>query len=145
MLLCHALGYHLIKQHSQAPVSSAHAFVYWFPHRCQDSLDVRGYFYWSLLDNYEWTFFKPRFGLVAVDCTTFARNVKPSALFSRDVIRQNGFSGKSVQHYLKEVPTLDGHRDTGPGAELPIVAAQPTAIPKGNSKPHAPHQGDGHA
>jgi beta-glucosidase len=45
-----------------------------------DGLDVRGYFQWSLLDNFEWTFgYRPRFGLVEVDRTTFARTLKPSA------------------------------------------------------------------
>ena len=42
-------------------------------------VDVRGYFYWSLLDNYEWGSFIPKFGLVAVNPVTFARAPKPSA------------------------------------------------------------------
>jgi beta-glucosidase len=40
--------------------------------------DVRGYFHWSLLDNYEWGSFRPTFGLVGVDGRTFARTPKPS-------------------------------------------------------------------
>ena len=38
-------------------------------HRClDDGIDVRGYFYWSLLDNFEWVLgYGPTFGLVAVD------------------------------------------------------------------------------
>jgi beta-glucosidase len=43
-----------------------------------DGVDVRGYFHWSLLDNYEWGSFTPTFGLVAVDRHTFARTAKPS-------------------------------------------------------------------
>ncbi|MDR1512495.1 MAG: family 1 glycosylhydrolase [Propionibacteriaceae bacterium] len=43
-----------------------------------DGADVRGYYHWSLLDNYEWGSFRPTFGLVAVDRTTFARTPKPS-------------------------------------------------------------------
>jgi beta-glucosidase len=45
-----------------------------------DGLDVRGYFQWSLLDNFEWTFgYRPKFGIVEVDRTTFERTLKPSA------------------------------------------------------------------
>ncbi|MDS1271135.1 family 1 glycosylhydrolase [Lipingzhangella sp. LS1_29] len=43
-----------------------------------EGVDVRGYLHWSLLDNYEWGSWGPRFGLVAVDRTTFARTIKPS-------------------------------------------------------------------
>jgi beta-glucosidase len=43
-------------------------------------IDVRGYFYWSLFDNFEWALgYRPTFGLVAVDRTTQVRTVKPSA------------------------------------------------------------------
>ena len=49
--------------------------------RClDDGIDVRGYFYWSLLDNFEWVLgYGPTFGLVAVDRATFERRPKPSA------------------------------------------------------------------
>jgi beta-glucosidase len=45
-----------------------------------DRIDVRGYTYWSLLDNFEWAFgYRPKFGLVAVDRNTVERRPKPSA------------------------------------------------------------------
>ena len=49
--------------------------------RClDDGIDVQGYFYWSLLDNFEWVLgYDPTFGLVAVDLETFERRPKPSA------------------------------------------------------------------
>jgi beta-glucosidase len=241
MLRIHALGYHLIKQYSKAPVSSAHAFIHWFPYRFHDSLDrrmtefadfttnefffhalrtgelvypgvdakhdpdikgaldfwsinyytrhmidarradldgprfqhkklsmvpmpfyldemypeglianlerlgdypvyitengcaadddrfrivylalhlsalreamergvdVRGYFYWSLMDNYEWVSFIPRFGLVAVDFQTFQRTPKPSASFYQEIIQKNGLSGETVRRYIDNLPTL---------------------------------------
>ena len=49
--------------------------------RClADGLDVRGYFHWSLMDNFEWAQgYVPQFGLVAVDRETQRRTPKPSA------------------------------------------------------------------
>ena len=53
-----------------------------------DGIDVRGYCYWTLLDNFEWSLgYRPRFGLVAVDRTTFARTPKPSAYWLGAVAR----------------------------------------------------------
>jgi beta-glucosidase len=59
--------------------------------RCLDEgIDVLGYTYWSLLDNFEWAFgYGPRFGLVDVDRTTQERRVKPSARWLGAVARTN--------------------------------------------------------
>jgi len=59
--------------------------------RClDDGIDVRGYFYWSLLDNFEWVLgYVPTFGLVTVDRQTFARPEKPSASWLGDVARHD--------------------------------------------------------
>ena len=55
-----------------------------------DGIDVRGYLYWSLLDNFEWVLgYRPTFGLVAVDRMTQARTLKPSARWLGDIARAN--------------------------------------------------------
>jgi beta-glucosidase len=59
----------------------------------QDGVDVRGYFHWSLMDNFEWAQgFKERFGLVHVDFVTQQRTPKDSAHWYAEVIRTNGAS-----------------------------------------------------
>ena len=59
--------------------------------RClQDGLDVRGYTYWSALDNYEWMLgYRPTFGLCAVDRLTQKRTPKPSASWLGAIARAN--------------------------------------------------------
>lgn len=55
-----------------------------------DGVPVKGYFLWSLLDNYEWADgYSKRFGITYVDFTTQKRTPKLSAEFYRDVIRRN--------------------------------------------------------
>ncbi|MBI4035782.1 glycoside hydrolase family 1 protein [Candidatus Daviesbacteria bacterium] len=68
-------------------------------------VNVRGFFYWSLLDNFEWHLgFDPKFGLVEVDYKTQKRHIRPSALVYTDIIQNNGiphallrFIGHTVQ------------------------------------------------
>ncbi len=55
-----------------------------------EGIDVRGYTYWSLLDNFEWAFgYGPRFGLVEVDRASFERTPKPSARWLAGVVAAN--------------------------------------------------------
>ncbi|MEU2023048.1 GH1 family beta-glucosidase [Streptomyces sp. NPDC016469] len=55
-----------------------------------DGADVRGYFLWSLLDNFEWAYgYAKRFGAVYVDYATQRRTPKASAHWYADVIRRH--------------------------------------------------------
>ncbi len=57
----------------------------------QDGVPLRGYFVWSLLDNFEWAYgYSRRFGIVYVDFDSLARVPKDSAMFYRSVIAANG-------------------------------------------------------
>jgi len=57
-----------------------------------DGADVRGYFLWSLLDNFEWGFgYTKRFGIVWVDYATQKRIVKDSGRWYAEAARNNGF------------------------------------------------------
>jgi beta-glucosidase len=54
-------------------------------------VDLRGYFVWSLLDNYEWSLgYAKRFGIIHVNYETLERTLKESARFYSEVIRDNG-------------------------------------------------------
>ncbi|WP_370944816.1 GH1 family beta-glucosidase [Amycolatopsis sp. cg5] len=55
----------------------------------QAGADIRGYFAWSLLDNFEWAYgYEKRFGLVRVDYETQRRTIKKSGYWFRDTIRR---------------------------------------------------------
>jgi beta-glucosidase len=58
----------------------------------RDGLDVRGYTYWSALDNFEWNAgYRPTFGLIAVDHRRQERMVKPSARWLGRIAQAHGF------------------------------------------------------
>ena len=63
----------------------------WVRKAIENGVDVRGYFYWSLLDNFEWDKgFLPRFGLVEVDYKTMQRKIRPSAYEYKNIAVDNG-------------------------------------------------------
>jgi len=56
-----------------------------------DGVPVRGYFQWSLLDNFEWAEgYKQRFGLIHVDYRTFQRTPKESFYWYQELIKRKG-------------------------------------------------------
>ncbi len=59
----------------------------------KEDIKVRGYFHWSLLDNFEWSEgYEPKFGLYKVNFKTFERKARPSAEVYSEIAKNNGFS-----------------------------------------------------
>lgn len=62
----------------------------WVHKSIEGGVDVRGYFYWSLLDNFEWDKgYWPRFGLVEVNFETQERKIRPSAYKYAEICKNN--------------------------------------------------------
>ncbi len=65
---------------------------------------VKGYFHWSLVDNFEWERgWTQRFGLWALDIETQQRTKRPSADLYAAICKENGLSSGMVQKYCPEV------------------------------------------
>lgn len=80
----------------------------------QAGIKIKGFFYWSLIDNFEWhRGFDPRFGLVEVNYENQKRNVRPSAYVYKEIIEHNGIPHdllKLLGHTLnvsKELEKMD--------------------------------------
>ena len=72
-----------------------------------EGADIRGYFLWTFLDNFEWSEgYKERFGMIYVDFMTQRRIVKDSAFWYQDVIGTNG-GNLSMNQTTKEILFLD--------------------------------------
>lgn len=91
----------------------------------REGADIRGYYYWSLLDNFEWVKgFKPRFGLVEVNYETFKRTPRESSRVYADIIRlhQQGHqqptltSLECVQRNLLKLKEKNTSSHRSPGA-----------------------------
>lgn len=59
-------------------------------HELVSETELKGYIYWSFLDNFEWNFgYRPRFGLVSVNRDDFSRKIKDSAIFLGEIAKKN--------------------------------------------------------
>ncbi len=66
----------------------------------KDGLDIRGYFHWSLTDNFEWNDgWKLRFGLVELDPATQQRTVRESGRLFATIAKQNRIPAELLQRY----------------------------------------------
>lgn len=69
-----------------------HEILRYIHRAISEGVDVRGFLYWSLIDNFEWDKgFWPRFGLVEVDYKSQKRAIRPSAREYAKIIKDNGF------------------------------------------------------
>jgi beta-glucosidase len=66
----------------------------------EEGHDIRGYFHWTLVDNFEWSEgWRLRFGLVALDPVTQQRTVRPSGRLYREIVQQNGLTDRILENY----------------------------------------------
>jgi beta-glucosidase/6-phospho-beta-glucosidase/beta-galactosidase len=66
----------------------------------EGAADVRGYFEWSLTDNFEWSSgYYPKFGLYAYDPATGKRMRRPSAKLYRAIARHRGLTASLLRRY----------------------------------------------
>ncbi len=69
--------------------------LFWIHKAIEEGVAVRGFFYWSLLDNFEWDKgFWPRFGLIEIDYKTLERKPRQSFYAYKEIIENNGIKGK---------------------------------------------------
>lgn len=69
----------------------------------QAGCDIRGYFHWTLVDNFEWNEgWTLRFGLIELDPATQARRTRPSAKLYGDIIRANGLTASMLRQTAGE-------------------------------------------
>lgn len=67
------------------------ALVKWMHRAIEDGVPLRGFMYWSLLDNFEWSLgYQKKFGLVEYDKDTKVRKVRPSAFEYKKICQNNG-------------------------------------------------------
>jgi len=72
-------------------IDFTHRYLLALARSAADGADIRGYFHWSIMDNFEWAEgYKERFGLIHVDYSTLKRTLKDSARWYARVIESNG-------------------------------------------------------
>lgn len=77
--------------HDPQRIDFLHRYLLSLAESIKQGSDVRGYFVWSLLDNFEWAEgYTKRFGLIYVDYLTQQRTLKDSSIWYQQVIKSNG-------------------------------------------------------
>jgi len=81
-------------------------------------VDVRGYYHWTLMDNFEWKFgYESRFGLASVDFRTQERTLRPSGRLYGEIAATGGISAETWERHRIAPP--DARRMGPAGAYWP--------------------------
>lgn len=79
------------KVHDPQRIDFLHRYLKELKRAVDDGVDIRGYFCWSLMDNFEWVNgYTARFGLIYVDYVTQERIIKDSGYWYQELIEVNG-------------------------------------------------------
>ena len=79
------------KVHDPNRIDFLHRYLLELGRAIKDGVDIRGYFQWSLMDNFEWAKgYTDRFGLVYVDFESQERIIKDSGYWYKQVVESNG-------------------------------------------------------
>lgn len=84
------------KVHDNRRIEFLDRYIHTMLEAVSQGVDIRGYFVWSLMDNFEWACgYRPTFGIIKVDFTTQRRIPKDSYHWYRDFIRRHRDAGRS--------------------------------------------------
>ncbi len=90
-LACHDIVSLDKKVHDPNRIDFLNRYLLSYSRASQEGIDIRGYFQWSLLDNFEWAEgYSKRFGIVHVDFETQKRTIKDSGIWYKKTIEENG-------------------------------------------------------
>ena len=79
------------KVHDPNRIDYTHRYLKELRRASEDGVNIQGYFYWSFMDNFEWSYgYTERFGLVYVDYATGKRIPKDSLSWYAETIKTNG-------------------------------------------------------
>ena len=90
-LSCHDVISSDGKVHDPNRIAFVESYLKQLKKASADGVDIRGYFHWSLMDNFEWhSGYADRFGMIYVDYQTQKRIIKDSGYWYKNIIAQNG-------------------------------------------------------
>ena len=90
-MACHDAVFLDGKVHDPNRIDFLDRYISALQRAADEGADIRGYFLWSFLDNFEWDFgYHGRFGIVYVDYKTQKRIPKDSAYWYKEIIASNG-------------------------------------------------------